>query len=68
MAVVIARRCPQNHTCPAVRLCPAGALSQKGWAAPVVDRELCTDCGLCALQCPYRALVEGPAASAVETR
>jgi ferredoxin len=68
MAAVIARRCPQNHPCPAVRLCPAGALSQKGWAAPVVDSGLCTECGLCALQCPYGALVGSPAASALETR
>ncbi len=48
--------CPQNHRCPSVRVCPAGALSQKGFAAPVVDERKCTDCGRCARICPMGAL------------
>lgn len=30
-------RCPKNHPCPAVRVCPTKALSQTGYAAPAVD-------------------------------
>ena len=40
-------RCPQNHPCPSVRVCPTGALSQKGFAAPEVDMEKCIRCGNC---------------------
>lgn len=50
-------RCPQNHPCPSVRVCPVGALSQKGFAAPVVDQEKCIKCGKCVRSCPMRALV-----------
>lgn len=49
-------RCPQNHPCPAVRVCPVGALSQEGFAAPKVDDEKCTDCGACVKFCPTGAL------------
>lgn len=27
---IIIDNCPQNHKCPAVNVCPVGALSQKG--------------------------------------
>lgn len=49
-------RCPQNHPCPSVRVCPAGALSQKGYGAPVVDQSKCTKCGKCVRYCPKLAL------------
>lgn len=49
-------RCPQNHPCPSVRVCPVGALTQKGYAAPDVDMEKCIKCGKCARYCPMRAL------------
>ena len=26
---IIIENCPQNHECPAVKICPVGALSQK---------------------------------------
>lgn len=52
---VIKERCPQNHPCPSVRVCPVGALSQKGFDAPVVDNEMCTDCGACVNYCPMGA-------------
>jgi len=48
-------RCPQNHPCPSLRVCPTGALSQKGYAAPTVDKEKCIDCGKCVKYCPKRA-------------
>lgn len=49
-------RCPQNHPCPSVRICPTGALEQRGFDAPVVDKEKCTDCGRCVSFCPLGAL------------
>lgn len=49
-------RCPKNHPCPAVRVCPVGALSQNGFDAPVVDYELCIACGKCSDYCPMGAL------------
>jgi ferredoxin len=49
-------RCPQNHPCPSIRVCPVGALSQKGYAAPTVDMDKCIKCGKCVGFCPMRAL------------
>lgn len=49
--------CPQNHRCPAVSHCPVQALSQEGFAAPVVDAGKCIDCGKCAEICPMGALI-----------
>lgn len=50
-------RCPQNHPCPSVRVCPVGALSQKGFNAPQIDEEKCIKCGKCVRFCPMKALV-----------
>ena len=49
-------RCPQNHPCPALRVCPVGALAQSGLRAPTVDERKCIDCGKCARYCPTGAL------------
>lgn len=49
-------KCPQNHPCPAVRICPVGALIQKGFNAPTIDIEKCIECGKCTKVCPMRAL------------
>jgi ferredoxin len=49
-------RCPQNHPCPALRACPVGALTQKGYAAPEIDAAACIDCGKCVRVCPMGAL------------
>lgn len=49
-------RCPQNHPCPSVKVCPVGALKQHGYAAPVVDEAECIKCGKCANYCPMRAI------------
>ncbi|MEA4813775.1 MAG: 4Fe-4S binding protein [Oscillospiraceae bacterium] len=54
--VVNKHRCPQNHPCPSVRVCPVGALSQSGFSAPVVDQDKCISCGKCVRFCPMRAL------------
>lgn len=49
-------RCPQNHPCPAVRVCPVGALKQQGFAAPVIDKAKCINCGKCVRACGMGAL------------
>ncbi|MDT4762044.1 4Fe-4S binding protein [Sphaerochaeta sp. PS] len=54
---VKAQRCPQNHRCPSVAICPFGALTQTGYAAPVIDYTKCTGCGKCTRYCMPRALV-----------
>ena len=54
---IIKERCPQNHKCPAVEVCPVGALSQDGFDAPGIDHEQCIKCGKCSNFCPKKALV-----------
>lgn len=49
--------CPQNHPCPAVKVCPVGALSQRGFNAPDIDHDKCIRCGKCSNFCPKKALV-----------
>jgi ferredoxin len=53
---VIKNRCPQNHPCPSIQVCPVGALQQTGFDAPTVDESKCTNCGKCAKFCPKGAL------------
>ncbi|HWT27107.1 MAG TPA: 4Fe-4S binding protein [Mobilitalea sp.] len=54
---VMEDRCPQNHPCPSVRICPVGALKQEGYQAPTVDHDICIKCGKCVNFCPKMALV-----------
>ena len=54
---IIVENCPQNHKCPAVKVCPVGALSQEGFQAPKNDYEKCISCGKCSDFCPKHALV-----------
>lgn len=54
---VVVEKCPQNHPCPSVKICPVGALTQEGFYAPVVDDSKCIRCGKCANFCPKKALV-----------
>ena len=54
--IVNARRCPQNHRCPAIPVCPKGAISQQGpFSLPVIDDEKCIVCGKCMRYCPMGA-------------
>lgn len=48
--------CPQNHPCPAVRVCPVNALKQEGFKAPVVDEKKCINCKKCVMVCGMGAL------------
>lgn len=50
--VISKNMCPQNHPCPVVRVCPAGAITQKSpFSAPEIDEEKCTKCGICTKAC-----------------
>ena len=53
-----AARCPQNHPCPSVRVCPVEALSQSGYRAPKADMDKCIKCGTCKTGCPFGAIKE----------
>ena len=49
-------RCPQNHKCPAITVCPKKAISQESpFSLPVVDAEKCIVCGKCMMYCPKKA-------------
>ncbi|MBN1500436.1 MAG: 4Fe-4S binding protein [Spirochaetes bacterium] len=52
---VTASRCPQNHRCPIINICPVGAIKQEGFAAPEIDYDKCTGCGKCIKYCAFRA-------------
>ena len=59
--LVQSQYCPQNHRCPTLRVCPSGALQQEGYNAPVIDAEVCTECGNCVASC--RVFKEVPSAA-----
>lgn len=52
---VIVSRCPQNHPCPSVKVCPVGAIKQNGYDAPTIDQDKCIACGKCVRYCPMQA-------------
>lgn len=37
--IVDEKRCPQNHSCPAIRVCPVGAITQDGYNLTTIDSE-----------------------------
>ena len=54
---IIVERCPQNHKCPAIKVCPVNALSQEAFNVPTVDYNKCIKCGKCANLCSKKALI-----------
>lgn len=54
MAVVYVNKekCPQDHSCPALKYCPAGAIIQQEYNAPKVLEDKCIECGKCIKVCP----------------
>jgi len=57
MAIIVDKsRCPQNHPCPSVKICPVGALKQQGFKAPEVDMDKCIQCKKCVNYCPMGAI------------
>ncbi len=57
MIKVDAQKCPQDHRCPAIKVCPVAAISQNGFALPIIDEDLCIDCSKCIDYCPLNAFV-----------
>lgn len=57
MITVNENRCPANHPCPAVNVCPVDAIIQKSYSeAPVIDQDQCIECGKCVNFCPMGAI------------
>ncbi|MDR1542597.1 MAG: 4Fe-4S binding protein [Clostridiales bacterium] len=49
-------KCPQNHKCPAINVCPQDAITQGNiYSPPVIDKEKCVNCGRCVHFCPKGA-------------
>lgn len=57
MLVIDANTCPQNHRCPLVNICPVGAIEQLGYGLPIIDTDVCIECGKCESFCPLGAVV-----------
>jgi len=54
MPIVNIQKCPKNHVCPCVDLCPVGAISQEEDFSDIkVDNEKCIKCGTCVQNCPH---------------
>lgn len=57
MALTIdATRCPQNHRCPLLTVCPVQAITQQGHGLPVIDAQKCIECGKCMKFCGMGAI------------
>jgi len=56
MITIDKNKCPQNHSCPSIAVCPVGAISQNGFELPIINQELCVECGKCINFCPKRAI------------
>ena len=57
MALTIDKeRCPQNHRCPLLRVCPVEAITQNGYDLPVIDEAKCIECGKCTRYCGMSAV------------
>ncbi len=56
MIIIDPNKCPQNHTCPLIRLCPEKAIAQKGFELPKIDEEKCIECLICVKNCPRSAV------------
>lgn len=54
---VLESRCPQNHQCPAMRVCPVDAIAQIGHELPQIDMDKCIKCKKCIGFCPMGAIV-----------
>lgn len=49
-------KCPQSHRCPMIPQCPVDAISQVGFELPVIDTDVCIECGKCIEICGMRAV------------
>ena len=51
-------RCPQNHRCPLLNVCPTGAVTQEGYGLPKIDDSKCIECGKCTKFCGMGAVMK----------
>jgi Fe-S-cluster-containing hydrogenase component 2 len=56
MIIVDKNLCPQNHRCPAIKVCPVNAISQKNYELPEIDQKKCIKCKKCIEFCPQGAI------------
>ncbi|MEG1498529.1 MAG: 4Fe-4S binding protein [Bacteroidales bacterium] len=57
MAISINKaRCPQNHRCPLLNICPTGAIQQNKNELPQIDTKKCIECGKCIKSCAMQAV------------
>lgn len=69
MILVDESRCPKNHPCPAVSVCPVDAIVQDDiFSAPRIDQEKCIDCGACTGACRTFVHVGDPAEVVAQAR
>ncbi|MCX8087840.1 MAG: indolepyruvate ferredoxin oxidoreductase subunit alpha [Meiothermus ruber] len=60
MAYVITAACAGPKEQPCIRVCPADAfVGRPAEPRPVIDPDLCIDCGLCASVCLVEAILPG---------
>ncbi len=51
------KKCPQNHRCPSIAVCPHGAITQRDiYSLPFIDESKCIACGKCMRFCPMGAI------------
>jgi len=59
MALVVDKnKCPQNHKCPMIEMCPVGAIMQQGHGLPIIDDQMCIQCGKCIEICGMKAVID----------
>jgi len=58
MITIDKNRCPQNHRCPSIRVCPVNAISQIDFELPIINNTICIECKKCISFCPMRAINE----------
>ena len=54
MIIIDKKKCPADHNCPLVILCPVKAITQTGFAAPEINTRICTECKRCVNHCVYK--------------
>lgn len=58
MIIVDKNLCPQNHSCPSIKVCPVEAITQNGFDLPKIDSEKCIICKKCINFCTKQAIKE----------
>ena len=53
-------RCPQDHRCPLIPVCPVGAISQLGDGLTTIDPMKWIACGECITHCGRQAVHKKP--------